>query len=903
MGSIDSTTDISLTNATSYANYLTNWSDQLRQIVCSNVSTACLSVNSGGVANCRGALVFSGRTSTGLPRTSLQKTLSLANLSNYYESGLALLTTGGTFSGNSVFSNTSPTADVAACLGYGSFGSLKQDAAAFSSGIVAPAGAGNSIATVTGIGGATPTIVLGAAGTANRSGCVLLPTTQPLTSSLRLYFTYNIASATTGASPRGFTLALADGATNNVTSTDPVMCGASGSTRLGYAGSVVSGTATVSGITAANITGLTWASGASNNVTVTTAANHLFTNGQSVTIAGASPDGYNGTFTVANKTSTTFKYTLATNPGAVYMGIFPPKIGFEFDTYYDSSRGDTTSGGLAADNHHFAFVYWGLGADNNPAAATRNGNDDNTHNIGVLGDGAQPFNPRDLSTVSALATPVTTISAANWSGGTATITTAALHGFSNGQSVVVSDVSPLGYKGTYTATVTDATHLTYAQATNPGSYPYVATLDTFAISSASWSGGTATFTTLTSHGLTSGQSVTLSDITPVAWNGTYTVTVTDAKHFTVTIPSDPGTITSLTSAASWSSGTATFRTTTAHGLSSGQTVTLSNISPTAWNGNYVITVTDSTHFTAVLASNPGAYSSGGHVSSPLSFVSSASWSNNKVTVTTSAAHNLVSDQFVTISGASPSAYNGTNRITVIDSTHFRYFRSTTPGTYGSGGTIAIAGGTSTVMASPISNSTINAVSWASSSATVTTAAAHGLTAGQSVHISGAYPAGYNGRYVVSVVDSTHFTYSLATDPGGSFVAGTYSNPGISTVKSSDVFLPYSKTPYDTTIHVRLDITRSYDALKHTATLTFKGYVGDTFDISGNCVLADFKNFSRDLSELCPVRTPTIEQDGILFNDAAGPALESVYLGFTTARGTSSGDNETINIQNLIFRTQ
>ena len=156
---------------------------------------------------------------------------------------------------------------------------------------------------------------------------------------------------------------------------------------------------------------------------------------------------------------------------------------------------------------------------------------------------------------------------------------------------------------------------------------------------------------------------------------------------------------------------------------------------------------------------------------------------------------------------------------------------------------------------------------------------------------------------ITVIDATHFSYTLATDPGGSFAPATFATPGIATVKSSDLLLPYNGAmPFDTDIHVRLDVSRSYDAAKRQATLTLRAYVGDNFS-TGNCGLADFKNFARDLSELCPIRTPTIEQNGITVNDIAGPALRNVYFGYSTARGASVNDNETIHIQNLILRSQ
>ena len=51
-----------------------------------------------------------------------------------------------------------------------------------------------------------------------------------------------------------------------------------------------------------------------------------------------------------------------------------------------------------------------------------------------------------------------------------------------------------------------------------------------------------------------------------------------------------------------------------------------------------------------------------------------------------------------------------------------------------------------------------------STATVTTAANHGLSPGDSATIMGAEQADYNIEAVVSVVDATHFTYTVANSP-------------------------------------------------------------------------------------------------------------------------------------------
>jgi len=88
-------------------------------------------------------------------------------------------------------------------------------------------------------------------------------------------------------------------------------------------------------------TSLTWAAGV---VTVVTATAHGFATGQSVTIAGVTNAGYNGTFTITVVDATTFTYVLAADPGA--QGVAPgtstsvkdPEIGFVL-----RSQGATTT--------------------------------------------------------------------------------------------------------------------------------------------------------------------------------------------------------------------------------------------------------------------------------------------------------------------------------------------------------------------------------------------------------------------------------------------------------------------------------------------------------------------------------------------------------------------------------
>jgi hypothetical protein len=71
----------------------------------------------------------------------------------------------------------------------------------------------------------------------------------------------------------------------------------------------------------------------------------------------------------------------------------------------------------------------------------------------------------------------------------------------------------------------------------------------------------------------------------------------------------------------------------------------------------------------------------------LATISSATWSSGTVTVTTAAAHRLVTGASVTISGASPITYNGTFIVTVTGANTFTYAAVANPGTHVSGGDI------------------------------------------------------------------------------------------------------------------------------------------------------------------------------------------------------------------------
>jgi hypothetical protein len=794
----------------SYDNYASNWSNQYRQVACSPLSTACLTLN--GVA-CRGALMFGGRNVNGQPRTSAQQVSSTPNLNYYFEagSGREILNSAATgFVGSAAYTAAAPGADVATCLFSGSFLSFAQDISSFAGGTAAAFGGSAPVAAVD---TAAKTVALGntTSGTgSSRSGCVWYPTPIEFGSMLRLYFRYTVNNTGSGLRGPGFALALADAGTNNPASSSPILCGATDGARMGYAGAPPSGTATRLGIPQF-VSATSWSGGLA---TVTTLTNHGFSTGDSITISGVTPSGYNGTYTITVLSTTQFSYLLATDPGTSQAGIRPPKMGIEFDTHQDSGQVDPSA-------DHFAYIFWGSAADSSPSGP---GNDDNTHYAGVIGSGAEPLNPRKTSGTVPTATPVALLSAASWAGGTVTATSLGPHGFASGNNVYVADVTATNYQGTYAVTATDATHFTYPLAANPGTYLQgsSATL-TATTSSASWAGGVVTMNTSAAHGLVPGDYVSVTGISPVGYNGVYVVATTPSvTSLTYALASNPGayssggniTRTLSITSANWSAGSATVTTSAAHGLVSGQYVNIANIAPSGYDGTYAVTVVDATHFTYALAADPGG--SYPAASSPTGFATVKSSDADlpySGTIPFAAAIHVrldISRSYDTTTKKSTYTLRTyvTDRFANCTLTDYLNLARDLSTLCGQSPTIGQDG----VVVSDISTpANITAASWSTSTrlVTVTTSAAHGLVSGQSVNISGVAPAAYNGSYKATVLNATQFTFPLASDPTAYSAGGT----------------------------------------------------------------------------------------------VAAQALSAVYFGFTSARGTSSNDNQNVVISNLILRSE
>lgn len=87
-------------------------------------------------------------------------------------------------------------------------------------------------------------------------------------------------------------------------------------------------------------------------------------------------------------------------------------------------------------------------------------------------------------------------------------------------------------------------------------------------------------------------------------------------------------------------------------------------------------------------------------------------------------------------------------------------------------------GTARVEITRLAEIDVSTITNVTTTATLTTSSAHGLTTGNTVTVYGAYPYAYNGSFVITVTAPTTFTYTMASDPGGSAtIIGHLIGPG------------------------------------------------------------------------------------------------------------------------------
>jgi len=457
--------------------------------------------------------------------------------------------------------------------------------------------------------------------------------------------------------------------------------------RLGYTkASVLTTTTGVQTISSITVSGIT--------ATLTTAVAHGLSTGSTVSITGATPAGFNGVYTITVLNSTTFTYKPIAVPAgnATVVGVYAIGITTPINSLMNYAGATTqdlfaaagtkiydVSGDVAIASHTISndkMQHINITTPGGHFLVACNGQDATTFYDGTNWiNNASTETPQVMQTITRVGT-------------LATVTTASAHGLVTGNQIVVAGVTPVAYNGTFIITVLNATQFTYVMASTPASSA-TANGTAYAITSITNTGTGALVTTASDHNLYTGNIVVVAGATPAAYNGTYAITRQSATTFTYALTTNPGTnatvvgtysVTAQTISVLTRFGTtATVATSTAHGLLTGNQITVAGCTPSDYNGTFIITRISDTQFSYIMATTPatdatviGTY-----------LVVAQTISSNVLTgviakATTPVNHDLVTGDQVIVSGCVPVAYNGTYNIIRISDTEFSYIMASAP---------------------------------------------------------------------------------------------------------------------------------------------------------------------------------------------------------------------------------
>ena len=148
------------------------------------------------------------------------------------------------------------------------------------------------------------------------------------------------------------------------------------------------------------------------------------------------------------------------------------------------------------------------------------------------------------------------------------------------------------------------------------------------------------------------------------------------------------------------------------------------------------------------------------------------------------------------------------------------------------------------IASTSTAQTISSITYSTTTATLTTALAHGLITGNKVTISGASPSAYNGTFTITVTGATTFTYTMATNPGAN----------ASTVGSYTVLYAITGVNSNKFVNVNLFKNRLFFTEKDT----LKVWYLPVDQIAGAASALDFGGIARNGGYLQAMATWTID---------------------------------------------
>jgi len=321
----------------------------------------------------------------------------------------------------------------------------------------------------------------------------------------------------------------------------------------------------------------------------------------------------------------------------------------------------------------------------------------------------------------------------------------------------------------------------------------------------------------TNHGLITGEDVAISGLTQII-----SISAISCTGFTVSIS-----------------------TSVPHGLATGATVTVAGVTPTTYNGTFIVVATNANTLTYTVAANIPTAGSG----SAMQLVNP----------------NLTGSYPVTVLG--PNAYEipvptlwieGTTSGTLVIETNVPY---TSKNTYAQ---------------------TLNVTSLTYSDGVVTVVQPnHGLSVGEYISIQGASPAGYNGSWVVqSVIDQNTYTFNEST---------TLSSPATGTITATSV-IPWEDYGFSTEQSITISFGSQYANSTASFLVNYFNYLSDIqtyLEASANRVMcADLlaRGFNFYLLDISLVAYNSATPDASTVTTTVNTYLSSLSPGATFVMG-------------------
>jgi hypothetical protein len=163
--------------------------------------------------------------------------------------------------------------------------------------------------------------------------------------------------------------------------------------------------------------------------------------------------------------------------------------------------------------------------------------------------------------------------------------------------------------------------------------------------------------------------------------------------------------------------------------------------------------------------------------------------------------------------------------------------------------------------------TITSITHVGAVATLTTATAHGLVSGNQITVTGASPAEYNGTFVITKINATQFTYTMASTPAtNATVVGTYS-------------ITFAITGVDSSTFVNINLFKN--RLWFVQENTLKAWYLDPLSVGGAATSLELGGIARNGGYLQAMGTWTLDagqgvDDYAVFVTSMGEAI--VYNG-------------------------